>query len=183
MHDPGNATAATNGSPPRPTIRPFDVPAAGPAAVKPIPDNYPRVVPHLCVAAASAAIEFYRTVFDATERMRMPEPDGRIGHAELEIGTAVVMLSDEFPDVGIKAPPTIGGTSITLTLYVTDVDDVFSRAIAAGAKPVRPVKDQFYGDRTATFEDPFGHRWNIATRIENVSVREMAARAAATRDG
>jgi len=183
MHDSANATNAANGSPPRPTIRPFDVPAAGPAPVKPIPDDYPRVVPYLCVTAAGAAIEFYRTVFDATERMRMAEPDGRIGHAELAIGTAVVMLSDEFPDVGITAPPTLGGTPVTLTVYVTDVDDVFRRAIDAGAKPVRPLNDQFYGDRTATFEDPFGHRWTIATRIENVSAQEIAARAAAMTGG
>jgi PhnB protein len=180
MHDSGNATNAANGSPPRPTIRPFDVPAPGPAAVKPIPDDYPRVVPYLCVTAASAAIEFYRTVFDATERMRMAEPDGRIGHAEFAIGSGIVMLSDEFPDAGIVAPPTLGGTPVTLTVYVTDVDDVFRRAIDAGSKPVRPLKDQFYGDRTATFEDPFGHRWTIATRIENVSAQEIAARAAAS---
>ena len=118
-------------------------------------------------------------MFGASERMRLAEPDGRIGHAELAIGTAVVMLSDEFPDMGITAPPTLGGTPVTLTVYVTDVDDVFRRAIDAGATAVRPIKDQFYGDRTATIEDPFGHRWNIATRIENVSAQEMAARAAA----
>src|SRR5687767_13857355 len=100
--------------------------------VKPIPDDYPQVVPYLCVDGASAAIEFYRTVFAATERMRMAEPDGRPGHAELEIGTAVVMLSDEFPDLGIRGPQTIGGTPVTLSLYVENVDEVFARAVDAG---------------------------------------------------
>ena len=147
--------------------------------VKPIPDDYPQVVPYLCVDGASAAIEFYRTVFAATERMRMPEPDGRLGHAELEIGTAVVMLSDEFPDLGIRGPKTIGGTPVTLSLYVENVDEVFARAVDAGATVLRPVKDQFYGDRTGQFEDPFGHRWSVATRIEDLSAQEMAERAAA----
>jgi PhnB protein len=179
MHDVGTATTAITESPPQPTISP----SGGQPAVKPIPDNYPRVVPYLCVNAANAAIEFYRTVFDATERMRMPEPDGRIGHAELEIGTAVIMLSDEFPDLGVKSPPTIGGTPITLTLYVTDVDDVYQRAIDAGSTAVRPLTDQFYGDRTATFEDPFGHRWSIATHVEDVSAQDMAERAAAMTSG
>jgi PhnB protein len=176
MHD--ISTVTTTG-PPQSTTHPSD----GQTAVKPIPDNYPRVVPYLCVNTASAAIEFYRSVFDATERMRMPEPDGRIGHAELEIGTAVVMLSDEFPDLGVRSPSTIGGTPVTLTLYVMDVDDVYKRAIDAGATAVRPLKDQFYGDRTATFEDPFGHRWSIATHIEDVSAQDMAERAAAATSG
>ncbi len=149
------------------------------ANVKPIPDNYPQVVPYLCVDGASAAIEFYRNVFGATERMRMSEPDGTIGHAELEIGTALIMLSDEYPDLGIRAPKTIGGTPVTISVYVEDVDDVFTRAIHTGATALRPVKDQFYGDRTGQFEDPFGHRWSVATHIEDVSPQEMAERAAA----
>jgi PhnB protein len=153
------------------------------ADVKPIPDNYPQVVPYLCVDGASAAITFYGTVFGATERMRMPEPDGRIGHAELEIGSAVIMLSDEYPDLGIRAPKTIGGTPVTMSVYVEDVDDVFTRAIDAGATVLRPVKDQFYGDRTGQFEDPFGHRWSVATHIEDVSPEEMAERAAAATTG
>jgi PhnB protein len=153
--------------------------SGGNAAVTPIPANYPQVVPYLCVDGASAAIAFYRTVFGATERMRMTEPDGRIGHAELEVGTAVIMLSDEFPDLGIRAPATIGGTPVTLTLYVENVDEVFARAVAAGVTVLRPLKNQFYGDRTATFEDPLGHRWSIATHIEDVSAAEMAERAAA----
>jgi PhnB protein len=160
--------------------RPFDVEPVGNAAVKPIPDNYPQVVPYLCVDGASAAIAFYHTAFGATERMRMAEPDGRIGHAELEVGTALIMLSDEFPDLGIRAPKTIGGTPVTLTLYVENVDEVFARAVSAGATVLRPLKDQFYGDRTGTFEDPFGHRWSVATHVEDVSATEMAERAAAT---
>jgi len=122
-------------------------------------------------------------VFGAVERMRMPEPDGTLGHAEVEIGSAVIMLSDEFPALGIRAPNTIGGTPVTLSLYVEDVDKVFARAIDAGATAVRPVTDQFYGDRSGQFEDPFGHRWSVATRIEDLSPPEMAERgAAATRD-
>ena len=147
--------------------------------VKPIPDNYPQLAPYLIVDGASAAIDFYRTVFGATERMRMPEPDGRLGHAELEIGSAVIMLSDEFPDLGIRAPKTIGGTPVTISLYVENVDDVFTRAVEAGATALRPITDQFYGDRTGQFEDPFGHRWSVATRIEDLSPEEIAERAAA----
>lgn len=147
--------------------------------VKPIPDNYPQVVPYLCVDGANAAIDFYRNVFGATERMRMPEPDGRIGHAELEIGTAMIMLSDEYPDRGARAPKTVGGTPVTMSVYVEDVDAVFSRAIGAGATVVRPVTDQFYGDRAGQFEDPFGHRWNVASRVEDLSPAEMVKRATA----
>jgi PhnB protein len=110
--------------------------------------------------------------------MRMPEPDGRLGHAELEIGSAMIMLADEFPDLGIRAPKTIGGTPVTISLYVENVDDVFTKAINAGATALRPVTNQFYGDRTGQFEDPFGHRWSVATRIENLSPEEMADRAA-----
>ena len=153
------------------------------ADVKPIPDDYPQLVPYLCVDGASAAIDFYRTVFGAVERMKVPEPDGKLGHAEVEIGSAVIMLSDEFPALGIRAPNTIGGTPVTLTLYVTNVDDVYKRAMDAGATGVRPLQDQFYGDRTATFEDPFGHRWSIATHIEDVSAQDMAERAAAATSG
>jgi PhnB protein len=153
--------------------------AAAPSEVKPIPGNYPRVVPYLCVDGASAAIEFYRDVFGATERMRMTEPDGRIGHAELEIGTAVIMLVDEFPDLGVRSPKTIGGTPVTMTLYVEDVDAVFTQATDAGATVLGSVKDQFYGDRTGQFEDPFGHRWSVATHVEDVSPEDLAQRAAA----
>ena len=153
------------------------------ADVKPIPDDYPQLVPYLCVDGASAAIDFYRAVFGAIERMRMPEPDGKLGHAEVEIGSAVIMLSDEFPALGIRAPHTIGGTPVTLSLYVEDVDKVFARAIDAGATAVRPVTDQFYGDRMGSLTDPFGHVWHIATHVEDVSPEEMQRRAAAQQHG
>jgi PhnB protein len=152
------------------------------AKVKPIPDNYPQVAPYLCVDGASAAIEFYRTVFGATERMRMAESDGKIGHAELEIGTAVIMLADEFPELGVLAPKTVGGTPVTMSLYVEDVDAVIARASDAGATILSPIKNQFYGDRTGKIEDPFGHRWSVATHVEDVSPAEMAERAATASD-
>ena len=148
------------------------------AKVKPIPDGYPRVTPYLHVDGASRAIEFYSTVFGATERMRMPAPGGRIGHAELQIGDSVIMLADEFPDMNVRGPKTIGGTPVTVMVYVEDVDQVLDRAIKAGAKEIRAVMDQFYGDRSGEFEDPFGHRWNVATHVEDVPPDEMAKRAA-----
>jgi PhnB protein len=146
--------------------------------VKPAPDDYPRVTPYLCVDGANAAIEFYTTVLGATERMRIPSPGGRIGHAELEIGDSLIMLSDEHPEMDVRGPRSIGGTPVTLSLYVEDVDRVFERALQAGARALRPVQDQFYGDRSGQFEDPFGHRWNVATHIEDVPPDEMARRAA-----
>jgi PhnB protein len=149
------------------------------AQVKPIPDNYPRVVPYLCVDGAGAAIEFYSSVFGATERMRMPAPGGKIGHAELQLGDSVIMLSDEFPDMGANAPKSVGGTPVTISIYVEDVDEVYRRAIDAGSTALRPVENQFYGDRSGQFEDPFGHRWSVATHIEDVSPDEMAKRMAA----
>jgi PhnB protein len=147
------------------------------AGVNPIPDNYPRVTPYLCVDGASAAIDFYTTVFGASERMRMPEPSGKIGHAELEIGGSMIMLADEFPEIGINSPKTIGGTPVTINIYVEDVDVVFERALANGAERLRPLEDQFYGDRSGQFLDPFGHRWSVASRIEEISPEEMAGRA------
>ncbi len=152
-------------------------------AVKPIPDGYPQVTPYLCVDGADAAIEFYSTVLGARERMRMPDPDGGIGHAELQIGDSVIMLSDEFPQMGIRSPKAIGGTAVTISVYVEDVDSVFERAVGAGAKPLRPVEDQFYGDRSGQFEDPFGHRWSVATHVEDVPPDEMARRAAEAAGG
>ncbi|MDQ3973362.1 MAG: VOC family protein [Actinomycetota bacterium] len=148
------------------------------AEVKPIPDGYPRVTPYLCIDGASAAIDFYREVFAASERMRMPAPDGKVGHAELQLGDSVIVLSDEFPEMGVRSPQTVGGTPVTLSVYVEDVDGVFDRAIQAGATALRPVEDQFYGDRTGQFEDPFGHRWSVATHVEDVPPDEMARRAA-----
>lgn len=153
------------------------------ATVKPIPDDYPQVIPYLCVDGASAAIEFYSDVLGATERMRMPAPGGKIGHAELELGDSMIMLSDEFPEMGQRSPKTIGGTPVTISVYVEDVDSVFDKAVKAGANALRPVEKQFYGDRTGQFEDPFGHRWSVATRVEDVPPDEMAKRAAEAMGG
>jgi PhnB protein len=149
------------------------------ANVKPIPDGYPRVTPYLHVDGAGAAIEFYENVLGASERMRMAGPDGKIGHAELEVGDSLIMLADEHPDMGILGPKSIGGTPVTISVYVEDVDDVFERALEAGASSLRSVENQFYGDRSGQFEDPFGHRWSIATHVEDVPPDEMAKRAAA----
>jgi PhnB protein len=148
------------------------------ANVKPIPDGYPQVIPYLAVDGASAAIDFYGKVFGATERMRMPSPGDRIGHAELEIGDSLIMLADEHPEMGIRGPKTIGGTPVTISVYVDDVDGVFERAVAEGANATRQVENQFYGDRSGQFEDPFGHRWSVASHVEDVPPDEMEKRAA-----
>lgn len=149
------------------------------AEVKPIPEGYPRVTPYLIVERADEAIEFYRSVFGATERVRMPAPGGKVGHAELEIGDSLLMLADAFPEMGQRSPTAIGGSPVTISVYVEDVDRVYNAAIEAGATSVSPVQDQFYGDRSAQFEDPFGHRWNVATHVEDVPPEEMHKRAAA----
>ena len=147
-------------------------------AVKPVPDGYPAVSPYLCVDGAAAAIDFYRQVFGATERMRIPAPGGKIGHAELAIGDSVVMLSDEYPDMGAVGPKSLGGSPVTLGVYVEDVDATVQRAVDAGASLERPVENQFYGDRSGQFRDPFGHRWSVSTHVEDVSPEEMSRRAA-----
>jgi PhnB protein len=147
--------------------------------VKPIPDEYPQLMPYLIVDGAAEAIEYYKGALGASERMRMGGPDGRVGHAELQIGDAVVMLADANPDMGMQHPRAIGGTPVTLHLYVEDADAVFERAVRAGAKPLRPMEDRFYGDRSGQFEDPYGHRWNVATHVEDVSEEEMQRRLAA----
>jgi len=144
----------------------------------PIPDGYPRVIPYLIVDGGTAAIDFYSSVLGATERMRMPAPDGKIGHAELELGDSLIMLADEFPDMDAHGPKTMGGTPVSLLVYVEDADAAFDRAIQAGAKSLQPVEDKFYGDRSGRFEDPFGHRWDVATHVEDVPPDEMAKRAA-----
>ena len=144
--------------------------------VKPIPDDYPRVMPSLIVDGAGAAIDFYRSVFGATERGRMPAPGDKIGHAELEIGDSVIMLADESPEMNAAGPRSVGGTPVSLLVYVEDVDSVFDRAVQAGAKPLAAVDDKFYGDRSGQFEDPFGHRWNVATHVEDVPLDEMTKR-------
>ncbi|CAM5268825.1 VOC family protein [Streptomyces tanashiensis] len=146
--------------------------------VKPIPEGYPRVTPYLCVDGAAAAIDFYVSVLGATERMRMPAPDGTIGHAELELGNALIMLADEFPDMNFRSPKAVGGTPVTLHVYVEDVDAVFAEVLSRGAKELSPVKNEFYGDPHGQLEDPFGHRWNLATHVEDVSPEEMEKRAA-----
>jgi PhnB protein len=148
------------------------------AGVNPIPDNYPRVTPYLHVDGADAAIRFYTEVLGATERVRMGGPDGRVGHAELAIGDSMIMLADEYPDMGVRGPKTIGGTPTTIHVYVEDADAVFAAALAAGATELRPVENQFYGDRSGQFEDPFGHHWNVATHVEDVPPEEMEQRAA-----
>jgi PhnB protein len=147
------------------------------AGVKPIPEDYPRVIPYLSIDGASAAIDFYKTVFGATERVRMPGPDGKVGHAELQIGESVIMLADVFPEMGSPSPKTIGGTPVTVMVYVEDVDAVFADALEAGAVEERPVENQFYGDRAGQFEDPFGHKWFVATHVEDVPPEELSRRA------
>jgi len=147
--------------------------------VDPIPAGYPRVTPYLCCRDASAAIDFYLDVFGATERMRMPgdTPD-TVGHAEIEIGDGMVMIADEFPDHGFLSPKSVGGTPVTIHVYVADADAVFAKALAGGATATRAMENQFYGDRSGQFEDPWGHRWNVASHVEDVSDEEMARRMA-----
>jgi PhnB protein len=148
------------------------------ANVKPIPDDYPTVSPYLHIDGAASAIDFYKSVFGATERIRMEGPDGRIGHAELVIGVSVVMLADEFPEMGVKGPNAYGGSPVVLSIYVEDVDATVAKATEAGATILRPIADQFYGDRTCQIRDPFGHGWSIQTHVEDVPPDEMMRRAA-----
>jgi PhnB protein len=148
-----------------------------------IPEGYPRVMPYLIVDGGGAAIDFYTSVLGAKERMRMGGPDDRVGHAELEIGNSVVMLADEHPEIGALGPRSVGGTPVSLHVYVEDVDGVFARAIEAGAKELTPLEDKFYGDRLGSFEDPFGHHWNVASHIEDISPEEMEKRAAEAAGG
>ena len=147
--------------------------------VKPIPDGYHSMTPYLIVKGAAKAIEFYQKAFGAIELFRLGGPDGKIGHAELKVGDSVLMLADEAPQMGALSPATIGGSPVRILLYVEKIDEVVPRAIAAGAKLVRPVEDQFYGDRAGGIEDPFGHYWHVATHIEDVSPDEMKRRAEA----
>ncbi len=146
--------------------------------VKPIPEGYPQVTPYLAVDGAAEAIEFYEKVLGAKERMRLPGPDGTLGHAELELGDSLIMLADESPDIGVQGPKTVGGSPVTISVYVEDVDAVFEAAISAGATALREPENQFYGDRSGQFEDPFGHRWSIATRVQEVAPEEMEKRMA-----
>jgi PhnB protein len=145
--------------------------------VKAIPEGYHSITPYLIVKGASDAIEFYKRVFGATEIMRMPKPDGKIAHAELSVGDSKIMLADEYPERGYRGPLSLGGTGVSLMLYIENVDEVFKRALAAGAKELQPVKDQFYGDRSGTLQDPFGHMWTVSTHVEDVTPEEMDRRA------
>jgi PhnB protein len=148
-------------------------------AVKTIPEGYHSVTPYLIISGAGEAIDYYKKAFGATELLRMPAPGGKIGHAEIKIGDSPIMLADEFSEMGYKSPKTLGGSPVSLMIYVADVDTVFDQAIATGGKVQRPVKDQFYGDRSGTLEDPFGHVWHVATHKEDVSAEEMERRAKA----
>lgn len=149
--------------------------------VKPIPDGYHTATPYLYIKGAAAAIDFYKKAFGAVELFRMGGPDGKVGHAEIKIGDSPIMMADENAEWGALSPQTIGGTPIGIMLYVEDVDAVFNQAIAAGAEQVRPVADQFYGDRTGGLKDPFGFQWWIATHVEDVPHEEMEARAKAAK--
>ena len=151
--------------------------------VNPIPEGYPRVTPYLIIDGASAAIDFYRDVLGATERMRMPGPNDKVGHAELQLGDSLIMLADEAPDMDARGPKSVGGTAVMLHVYVEDADAAFDRAVQAGAKALRQVEDRFYGDRSGEFEDPFGHRWSVATHVEDVPPEEMEKRMAAAMEG
>lgn len=146
-------------------------------AVKSIPDGYHTVTPYLIVSGAAQAIDFYKNAFGATELFRMAAPDGRVGHAEIKIGDSVIMLADEMPDMGYRSPRSLGGAAVSTMLYVDDVDARFKQAVEAGAKVQRPLANQFYGDRSGTLEDPFGHVWTIATHVEDVPPDEIAKRA------
>jgi uncharacterized glyoxalase superfamily protein PhnB len=150
------------------------------AKVKPIPEGQHAVTPHLVVRGAAQAIEFYKKAFGAREKVRMPGPDGKsIMHAEIQIGDCSVYLVDEMPQMGCHSPQALGGTPISLHLYVEDADAVFNQAVAAGAKPQMPPMDMFWGDRFGKLADPFGHEWTVATHKEDVSPEEMKKRAAA----
>lgn len=144
--------------------------------VQPIPEGYGTVTPYLIVNDAVAALEFYKKAFGAVEEMRVEWPGGKTGHAEFTIGDSRVMLASEFPEIGAVAPTTVGGSSVTLAIYTEDVDAMFARALAEGAKQERPVENQFYGDRSGTITDPFGHKWSLSTHIEDVSPDELKRR-------
>lgn len=146
-------------------------------SVKPIPDGYHSVTPYLSVKGAAKAIEFYKRAFNAIELFRLEAPSGIIGHAEIKIGDSSIMLADPCEETGFRHPKSLGGTSVGLHVYVKNVDDLFSQAVTAGAKIIKPVEDQFYGDRNGTLEDPFGHMWFIATHKEDLSPEEINRRA------
>ncbi len=142
--------------------------------VKAIPEGYHSVTPYLIIKGAASALDFYKKAFGATEMFRMPDASGKlVGHAEIKIGDSHIMLADEYPEMGYRSPQSLGGTPVSILLYVDDVDATIPRAVAAGAKLVQPIKDQFYGDRSGTLHDPFGHVWTVATHKKDVSPEEM----------
>ena len=144
--------------------------------VKPVPDGHRTVTPYLAIKNAAKALDFYQRAFGAVESYKLMMPDGRVGHAEIRLGDSLIMLADEFPEYGGKAPDTLGGSPVSLHLYVEDVDAFVKKAVAAGAKERKPVTDQFYGDRSGQLEDPFGHLWWVATHKEDVAPDEMQKR-------
>jgi len=153
-------------------------------AVKAVPEGYHTATPYLILKGAARAIDYYKKAFGATELMRMPGPDGKLGHAEIRIGDSILMLADEFPEMDARSPESFGGSPMFLMLYVEDVDAQFAQALAAGGTEVRPLQDQFYGDRSGTLRDPFGYQWTLATHKEDVPPEEMQKRAeAATKQG
>ncbi len=144
---------------------------------KPVPDGYHTVTPYLVMTNAGKAIEFYKEAFGATENMRLATPDGKVMHAEIKIGDSPLMMCDECPESNALSPQTIGGTAVSIVLYVEDADAVVNRAVAAGAKLLMPVADQFWGDRCGTVSDPFGHKWTVATHKEDLTPEEIGKRA------
>jgi PhnB protein len=147
--------------------------------VQPIPKGYEGATPYLIIKGAANALDFYKKGFGAAEIMRMPAPGGKVGHAEIKIGSAIIMLADEFPEMNHKSPQSLGGTPVSIMIYVEDVDTFVKRAIAAGAKVLQAVENKFYGDRSGTLEDPFGHQWHFSTHVEDVPPDEMPKRAEA----
>jgi PhnB protein len=153
-----------------------------PPPVNPIPEGYEGITPYLICRNAEAAIDFYKEAFGAEELYRIAN-DGKVGHAEMKLGKAIFMLADEFPEMGAASPQSIGGTPVSLYVYVEDVDKFTEKAIAAGLKVLKPVSDQFYGDRSGHFEDPFGHKWGFATHTEDLTPEELSERAASSGHG
>ena len=147
--------------------------------VKAVPEGYHTITPYLIVDGAGRAIDFYKRAFGAKELMRVPAPGDRVGHAEIKIGDSVIMLADEHPEIQARGPQHYGGSPVSILLYVADVDALFKQAVAAGGTEVRPVADQFYGDRSGTLKDPFGHSWHLSTHKEDVSPEELNRRMAA----
>ena len=149
-----------------------------PGKVKPVPEGYRTATPYLIIDGAAKALDFYRRIFGAVEKMRMPSPGGKVGHAEITIGDSMIMLADEHLEIGARSPRAFGGSGVGIMLYVDDVDSTVKNAVAEGAKLVHPVEDKFYGDRTGTIEDPWGHTWHVGTHKEDVSEDEMKRRVA-----